>query len=108
MLAKYPKVDNNIYNEECSTVDKIIADIIAIRNLKANNDIKKNAKILIEVSEELKNIYIAGLKIKSEDLVKDPRSNCKSYNYKSALVDITFYQDGESINTQAIANEISV
>ena len=50
-------------------VDEILKDIVEIRNIKANNNIKKDAKVLITSNnEEALSIYKAQLKITEETL----------------------------------------
>ncbi len=90
MLTTYPKPLRNNYNSE---LDKIIEDIIAIRNLKATNNITKQAKVEYETSPEFEDIYCSQLKIKKENIGKGSENYLKA-NYKSKYIDITYYYEG--------------
>ena len=86
-------------------MDKIIEDIIAIRNLKATNQITKDAKVLIEVDPSYENFYTSQLKIKDEDRVSS-KGEGTSANYKSSFVDITYYYQGKEVDKEALNKEI--
>ncbi len=93
MLENYPKATKNKYDEEEDTLDKIIEDIIAIRNLKATNNITKQAKVKYEVDSSLETIYTSQLKIKEENILQDNNEYLTS-NYKSKYINITYYYEG--------------
>lgn len=97
MISTYPKQDKaKVFKKEKELVEKILEDIVAIRNLKATNHISKHADVKIETKEELKSIYYSQLKIQNpinDD--KQDNSNKLSYHYQSKLVDITYYDEGE-------------
>ena len=97
MISTYPKQDKTkVFKKEKELVEKILEDIVAIRNLKATNHISKHADVKIETKEELKSIYYSQLKIQNpinDD--KQDNSNKLSYHYQSKLVDITYYDEGE-------------
>ena len=57
MLSSFPKYEKDlIYEEEMSSVDEVLKDIVSIRNLKANNKITKEA--LIKIATEPKNALV--------------------------------------------------
>jgi len=96
MISNYPVFhENRIFKEQKELVDKIIQDIVSIRNLKANNNITKDAYIKIKEieSEEISSIYKSQLKINEEKLVSNPVENLNSKNYQSKIIDITFYYE---------------
>ncbi|MBE6151660.1 MAG: valine--tRNA ligase [Firmicutes bacterium] len=94
-ISKYPIVEEDlIFINEKEQLDKILEDIVAIRNLKATNQITKEAKVKVEVSEDIKDIYFSQLKIKEENLLKEENNNLLNINYKSKNIDITYYYEG--------------
>ena len=108
MIANYPEYNNKeVFNEEKDELDKIIKDIIAIRNMKANNNITKDAHISIDIDDRLKDIYLSQLKIKEEQLVSVDDSDYLSASYKSNLVNITYYYKGQEEDTSKILEEIA-
>ena len=95
MISKYPEKENHIY-EEKEIMDKIIEDIVSIRNLKATNNITKNAYINYEIEEAYKNIYEKQLKLDKHEYVES--SDLMSVNYKSKYITINYYEQKESNN----------
>ena len=107
MISEYPKYDKKeIFKDVTELQEKIIKDIVAIRNLKANNNITKDCYVVINVNDEYKNIYISQLKIKEEQLITTDYSNMLSSNYKSSLVDITYYYKGSEEDNSKLLDEI--
>lgn len=100
--TNYPEKTKDLFNDELVLVEKIIADIVAIRNLKANNAITKESKIKIEVSNELKDIYFTQLKIKDENLGD---SGIDSVNFESERIKISFSSNSGE-NKEALQKEI--
>ncbi|MBP3445516.1 MAG: valine--tRNA ligase [Bacilli bacterium] len=96
MISNYPTINNYIFNDEKETMDKIIEDIVSIRNLKAINNITKNAYINYEIEENYKDIYVKQLKLDKHEYVKD--SNLPNINYKSKYITINYYEQKESNN----------
>ena len=89
MISSYPKVENINYNTEKETIDKVLEDIVSIRNLKQSNSMTK-----IEVEESLKTIYYSQLKVKEENIITEIPSDKLNLNYKSKNIDITYYYEG--------------
>ena len=105
MISNYPKYNKKyIFSDESIRLEKIMKDIISIRNMKANNNITKDSIVDIKVSDEIRNIYLSQLKIKEEQLC-NPNKELLSSNYKSELIDITYYYHGEE-NKNNIEEEI--
>ena len=96
MISNYPTINNYIFNDEKETMDKIIEDIVSIRNLKATNNITKNAYINYEIEENYKDIYVKQLKLDKHEYVED--SNLPNINYKSKYITINYYEQKESNN----------
>jgi len=95
MISSYPKIEEDLtFKKEKEQLDKILDDIVSIRNLKATNQITKEAFIKVEVSNDIKNIYFSQLKIKDENLLKEENSNLLTINYKSKNIDISYYYEG--------------
>ncbi len=107
MISSYPKYNkNHIYLEEEQILTKVLEDVTNIRNLKANNNITKAASIKLETSKELEPIYTNMLRIKEEQIVKVKQQDRKEYNYKSNYINISFFEEGETINKELVTNEI--
>lgn len=96
MISSYPKVEEIDYKQEKEIMDKVIDDIVAIRNLKQSNGVTKEAMILVKVNSDLKDIYYSQLKIKEENLITEVPNDKLSINYKSKNIDITYYYEGNS------------
>lgn len=106
MISSYPIYqDYEVFSEDKTKLDKIIEDIVAIRNLKAMNKIPKDAKVLLFALPELKEIYLSQLKIKEEYLIND-KIDGQSVNYKSSYVDLTYFYQGEAITKEVLVKEI--
>ncbi|MBQ7104857.1 MAG: valine--tRNA ligase [Bacilli bacterium] len=107
VISSYPIVEKDlIFKEEKEQLDKILEDIVAIRNLKATNSITKEAKVKVEVKDDIKNIYASQLKIKDENLLQEENSNLLSVNYKSKNIDITYFYEGNKEDDSKKEEEI--
>ena len=107
MISSYPTYNKNeVFNEEESKVNKVIEDITAIRNLKANNSITKNAYVMFEAEDELLNIYKTSLKINEDNIIKESK-DLKSYNYKSKYIDITYFEEAQELNLGEVKEQIT-
>ena len=105
VISKYPTYNKDqIYETEEKLIDKLIEDITNIRNLKVVNEITKDAKIKINSNYE--ELYKFALKIKDDQITKEQPTDTKEYNYKSANIEITFYQKGKEINKELLISEI--
>ena len=105
VISKYPTYNKDqIYETEEKLIDKLIEDITGIRNLKVVNEITKDAKIKINSNYE--ELYKFALKIKDDQITKEQPTDTKEYNYKSANIEITFYQKGKEINKELLITEI--
>ncbi len=108
MLSSFPKYEKDlIYEEEMSSVDEVLKDIVSIRNLKANNKITKEALIKIIINkEEFIPIYKQQLKIADDKIISEAKENLTATSYKSKYIEITYYKEVEEIDTKAIEEEI--
>ena len=108
MISEYPKYNKkHVYEEEMLLVDEILKDIVEIRNIKANNNIKKDAKVLITSNnEEALSIYKAQLKITEEYEITSPVADLASKTFKSNYVEITYYYEEEKVDTALLEEEI--
>ncbi len=106
MISSYPKYNKDeIYTKESEKLDKIINDIVSIRTLKLNNNIKKDALVKINCLPETYNIYAGLLKIKDENIVTE-KQTLNNVNYKSNMIDITYYFKAEEVDETAKQKEI--
>ena len=93
MISEYPKYDKNfVFKDEEKAVESKIDFIKAFRNVKTENNIPKDAKVLINTDDE---IIIKMLKL--QDVRVDSEVNIKAYNvsaddYKATI----FYEKEES------------
>ena len=107
MISSYPKYNKEeIFTKETEKLDKIINDIVSIRTLKLDNNIKKDALIKINCLPETFSIYASSLKIKDENIVTE-NQKLNSVNYKSSMIDITYYFKAEEIDETAKQKEIA-
>ena len=108
MISEYPKYNKkHVFEEEMLLVDEILKDIVEIRNIKANNNIKKDAKVLITSdNEEALSIYKAQLKITKEYQITSPEADLDSKTFKSNHVEITYYYEEEKVDTALLEEEI--
>ena len=105
MISKFPKYNKKyIFDAERIRLEKIMKDIVAIRNMKATNGITKDA-FKIEVEDDIKSIYTSQLKIKDESLTAENKDMLAS-NYKSSLIDITYYYEGSKEDSMKTIEEI--
>jgi len=106
MLSSYPVIENIDYNEEKDILDKILEDIISIRNLKATNNITKDAKVKYETNKDYDILFKSQLKIKEENLLIDDKEYL-TVNYKSKNIDITYYYEGSKEDESKKEEEIN-
>ena len=106
VISNYPVVEKElVFKKEKDQLDKILEDIVAIRNLKATNSITKEAKVKVNVKDDIKNIYFSQLKIKEENLT-DKELDLLNVNYKSKNIDITYYYEGSKEDASKKDDEI--
>lgn len=107
MISSYPVFNKEeIFNESKEILEKVLEDIVAIRNLKATNKVTKDSLVEIKTEENLLKVYSSQLKIKQENLVNGVPSSLKSINYKSKYIDITYYFEQEEVDNNKILEEI--
>ena len=72
MISSYPVFNKEeIFNESKEILEKVLEDIVAIRNLKATNKVTKDSLVEIKTEENLLKVYSSQLKIKQENLVNE-------------------------------------
>ena len=107
MISSYPVFNKEeIFNESKEILEKVLEDIVAIRNLKATNKVTKDSLVEIKTDENLLKVYSSQLKIKQDNLVNEVPSSLKSINYKSKYIDITYYFEQEEVDNNKILEEI--
>lgn len=107
MVSAYPVVHENfIYDSEKEVMDKLIEDIIAVRNLKATNKISKDCFVQIKCDTNYLGIYQTQLKIKDEQQVSEKKSDLLETNYTSKYLNITYYYQGSGEDTKKQEEEI--
>ena len=106
VISTYPKYDSEtVFNEEMEEISKVIVDLREIRNLKATNNIKKDDLVMLNTISDLEYIYKSQLKITDELIVKEALNDYQSINYKSSLIDITYFFKNE-VNKEELEENI--
>ncbi len=106
VISTYPKYDSEtVFDKEAEEISKVIVDLREIRNLKATNNIKKDDKVMFSTNSDLEYIYKSQLKITDELIVKEPLEDYQSINYKSSLIDITYFFKNE-VNKEELEADI--
>ena len=108
VISSYPVYnEEEVFEDDYEYVSKVISDLTEIRNLKVANNVKKDAKVLLETNKDVEYIYRSQLKIMDDNLVNDG-DDCEGYqtiSYQSSLVQITYYFENE-INKEQIEEDI--
>ena len=106
VISTYPKYDSEtVFNEEMEEISRVIVDLREIRNLKATNNIKKSDLVMFNTKSDLEYIYKSQLKITDELIVKETLKDYQSINYKSSLIDITYFFKNE-VNKEELEENI--
>ncbi len=106
VISTYPKYDSEtVFNKEMEEISKVIIDLREIRNLKATNDIKKNDLVMFSTNSDLEYIYKSQLKITDDIIIKEPLEDYQSINYKSTLINITYFFKNE-VNKEELEDNI--
>ncbi len=106
VISTYPKYDSEtVFNKDMEEISKVIVDLREIRNLKATNNIKKSDLVMFSTNSDLEYIYKSQLKITDELIVKEPLEDYQSINYKSSLIDITYFFKNE-VNKEELEENI--
>ncbi len=106
VISTYPKYDSEtVFNKDMEEISKVIVDLREIRNLKATNNIKKSDLVMFNTKSDLEYIYKSQLKITDELIVKEPLEDYQSINYKSSLIDITYFFKNE-VNKEELEENI--
>ena len=107
ILSTYPKYNKEeVYTLEENLIDKVILDITSIRNLKAVNNITKNAFVKFKTSDELYDLFKTSLKINEENIVTEDKLGFEKYSYTSSNIDITYYEEGTKLDINLVKEEI--
>lgn len=97
MVSNYPKYDKKfIFNEEEKNIDDQIEFIKSFRNIKAENNIGKDAKVLFETNID-NDLIVKMLKLK-DNLITEPL-NIKAYKVFSSRVKAKIFF--EKVETEA-------
>ena len=106
VISTYPKYDSEtVFDKEAEEISKVIVDLREIRNLKATNNIKKDDKVMFSTNSDLEYIYKSQLKITDDIIIKEPLEDYQSINYKSSLIDITYFFKNE-VNKEELETDI--
>ena len=101
MISTYPEYeDKYIFEKEQKLVDEKIDFIKAFRNIKTENNIPKEAKVIINTDDE---IIIKMLKL--QDVIITEAENIKSYEVKSGSYSATIFYEKEETEEDKAALE---
>ena len=108
VISSYPVYEEDyVFDSDKDTVDKVLEDIVSIRNMKQTKGITKDAFVKLNVSDDkLLGIFKSQLKIKEENLVDVLKDSMLSSNFVSKNIDIVYYYEGQEEDTSKILEEI--
>lgn len=108
VISSYPIYEEDyVFDSDKGTVDKVLEDIVSIRNMKQTKGITKDAVVKLNVSDDkLLGIFKSQLKIKEENLVDVLKDSMLSSNFVSKNIDIVYYYEGQEEDTSKILEEI--
>ena len=91
MISEYPKYEDKfIFDDEQKLVDEKIDFIRAFRNIKTENNIPKDAKVIINTDDE---IIIKMLKL--QDVITTEKQDIKAYEVKTGRYEATIFYEKE-------------
>ena len=103
MISNYPKYDKKfIFNEEEKDIDDQIEFIKSFRNIKAENNIGKDAKVLFDTNADI-DLIVKMLKLK-DNLITEPL-NIKAYKVFSAKVKAQIFFEKVETEAEKLAKE---
>ena len=105
MISNYPSVEDKfIFNEEEKLVDEKIDFIKSFRNIKTENSITKDAKVIINTDDE---IIIKMLKL--QDVITTEKQDIKAYEVKTGRYEATIFYEKEETeeDKQALEKQIN-
>jgi len=101
MIDEYPKYNKDfVFNNELKEIDSKIDFIRAFRNVKTENNIPKDAKVIINTEDE---IIIKMLKL--QDVQTNERLDIKSYEVKSGKYEATIFFEKEETEEEKLMKE---
>ena len=93
MISEYPKYDKNlVFNTEEELIDDIVEFIRSYRNVKKENNISRDAKVLFDTKE---NIDLIINMLKLQDNLVDKELEGKSYKVMSKKIKATIFFEKE-------------
>lgn len=105
IISEYPVYNKEeLFIDDMDLLNQIIDDIIAIRNLKASNNIGKDYFVLLNSGYE--SLYVSQLKIKNENIVNSAVAGYNNIDYKSNNIDIVYYVKKDEVDLESIKKEI--
>ena len=91
MISSYPEYDEKyVFETEEKLVNEKIDFIRAFRNIKTENNIPKDAKVIINTDDE---IIIKMLKL--QDVITNEKQDIKAYDVKAGKYEATIYYEKE-------------
>ena len=101
MISNYPIYDEQlVFKKEEKEIDEKIEFIKAFRNVKTENNIPKEAKVMINTDDE---IIIKMLKL--QDVIITEPEDIKSYNVKAGKYEATIFYEKEETAEDKAAKE---
>ena len=106
MISEYPKYDKKlIFESEEKAVDDSVEFIKKFRNIKAENNITKEAKVMFDTEDD-NNLIVKMLKLK-DNLVKEPLG-IKAYKVFSNRIKATIFFEKVETEAEKLAKEAQI
>ena len=106
MISEYPKYDKKlIFETEEKAVDDAVEFIKKFRNIKAENNITKEAKVMFDTEDD-NNLIVKMLKL-DNNLVKEPLG-IKAYKVFSNKIKATIFFEKIETEAEKIAKEAQI
>lgn len=105
MVSTYPSYNQElIFESDANLLENILKDIVEIRNLKANQGVKKEDLVMIK-SPYLA-LFQSSLKILDENMVNQKMDGYTEVSYQSDYVDICYFVKADSLDTHELEKEV--
>ena len=108
VISSYPVYEEEyVFDKDKDIVDKVLDDIVSIRNMKQTKGITKDAFVKIKVNDKsLLGIFKSQLKIKDENIVDLDKDGMLNSSFASKNIDIVYYYEGQKEDGSKVIDEI--
>ncbi len=103
-ISSYPIYEKKLlFESEKEAMDRVLEDIVAIRNLKAVHHLTKNASVTYQIEPSLKRIYCSQLKLPEE---QGTQKDVEPISYQSNRIEIHYYEESKEEAKEQYSKEI--